>query len=160
MILTNYDKWDIRFIQMAQLVSTWSKDPSTKVGAVIVRPDRTVASVGFNGFPRGCSDAPELYEDREVKYSRVIHGEVNALLSCREPMKGYTMYEWPVGYGPSCDRCTVCIIQSGVSRVVYVHTSTDKLSHWRDSVERGLGMYAEAGVEVVGIPEEEYWHAI
>lgn len=150
------DKWDLRFLRLAQQISTWSKDPSTKVGAVIVRPDKTIASVGFNGFPRGMSDDPSLYADKPTKYSRVIHGEVNALLALKESAKGYTSYHWPIGYGPSCDRCTVCLIQAGISRVVYVKTSTDKLSHWKESVEAGLRMFAEAGVEVVAIGEEEY----
>ena len=65
------DKWDSRFLELAKLVSTWSKDPSTKTGAVIVRPDRSVASIGFNGFPVKMSDHQELYDNREEKYSRL-----------------------------------------------------------------------------------------
>ena len=60
-------KWDERFIELARLVAAWSKDPSTKVGAVIVRPDRTVASVGFNGFARGVDDTEERLNDRALK---------------------------------------------------------------------------------------------
>src|SRR4051812_43949974 len=99
------EKWDRRFLQMARLVASWSKDPSTKCGAVIVRPDKTVASVGFNGFPKGTNDDDELYADRETKYSRVVHAEQNALIFAREPLDGYTMYTWPQGFGPTCDRC-------------------------------------------------------
>lgn len=64
-------KWDGRFLDLAVLVGEWSKDPSTKVGAVLVRPDRTIAAVGFNGFPRGVLDHPERYEDRPTKYEMV-----------------------------------------------------------------------------------------
>lgn len=61
------DKWDRRFLELATLVASWSKDPSTKTGAVIIGPDRSVISTGFNGFPREMPDDPKLYEDREKK---------------------------------------------------------------------------------------------
>lgn len=147
-----YHKWDYRFLGLAELVASWSKDPSTKCGAVVVRPDRTIVSTGFNGFPKGCSDNPALYEDRETKYSRVVHAEVNALLHAREPLNGYTLYSWPPNYGPSCDRCTATIIQSGITRVVHkLTTSADFASRWKESIDRGLQMYSEAEVEVVAL---------
>jgi dCMP deaminase len=108
-------KWDARFLDLAQLVASWSKDPSTKTGAVIVRPDRTIASVGYNGFPRSMSDANRLYEDREQKYSRIVHCEVNALIHAHEPVRGYTLYTWPF---LSCDRCFVQLAQAGITRFV------------------------------------------
>lgn len=145
-------KWDHRFLDMASLVASWSRDPSTRCGAVIVRPDKTVASVGFNGFPKGCDDDPALYEDRETKYSRVVHAEQNALLHAGESVKGYTMYTWPPGFGPSCDRCSAHIIQAGITRVVHYLDESDFASRWKEPSERGLKMYAEAGIEIVGIP--------
>jgi dCMP deaminase len=141
--------WDTRFIEMAALVASWSKDPSTQCGAVIVRPDRSVASVGFNGFAKGCSDAPEFYENRELKYERVVHAEVNAILLAREPLAGYTIYTYPPGWGPSCARCSSHIIQSGITRVVHYQDTSEFAARWKDSAEIGLAMYAEAGVEVV-----------
>lgn len=148
--------WDKRFLDTAALVSTWSKDPSTKCGAVIVRPDRTIVSTGYNGFPKGTSDAPELYADRETKYSRVVHAEVNAVLHANEPLEGYTIYTWPPGFGPSCDRCTTVIIQSGIKKVVHVQDTSDFASRWKEPAQRGLDMYAEAGVEVVHYTLEDY----
>ena len=65
--------WHQRFLALAAHVGSWSKDPSTKVGAVIVRNDRTIVSVGYNGFPRHCDDDPELYADRTKKYPRTVH---------------------------------------------------------------------------------------
>lgn len=147
------DWWDGWFVGMAQYVSTASKDPSTQCGAVIVRPDRTVASVGFNGFPRGCSDADELYANRELKYARVVHAEVNAILLANEPLHGYTIYTYPPGYGPSCDRCTAHVIQAGISRVVHIKDRSEFASRWKEPAERGLQMYEEAGVEVVSLNE-------
>src|SRR4051794_38721558 len=125
-------KWDKRFIELAALVASWSKDPSTKCGAVIVRPDKTVVSVGFNGFPKGCLDDDELYADRETKYARVVLAEVNAILHAREQLHGYTIYTWPPGYSGSCDRCATVIIQAGISRIVHIRKESDFADRWRE----------------------------
>lgn len=143
-------KWDVRFLQLAQAVSHWSNDPSTKCGAVIVRPDKTVASLGFNGFPRGCSDHPDLYGDRPTKYSRVIHAEVNAVLNSYERLTGYTLYSWPPGLAPTCDRCATVVIQSGIAEVVYVHADSEFARRW--APEASLQLYKEAGVYVRSVP--------
>lgn len=139
-------KWDYRFIDLARHVSTWSKDPSTQCGAVIVRPDKTIASVGFNGFPRGVNDTPELLNNREEKYKRVVHAEVNAVLHCAERPVGYTMYTWPPGVGPTCERCATVVIQSGISHVVYVRDESDFAQRWAESCRVGLEMYRAANV--------------
>lgn len=107
------ERWNRFYLGLADYVATASKDPSTQVGAVIVRPDKTVASLGFNGFPRGMRDDPELYSDRTVKYSRIIHAEINAILNAKEPLNGYTLYSTHM----PCDRCAVQIVQAGISRV-------------------------------------------
>lgn len=146
-----FTKWDDRFLQLAKLISTWSKDPSTKCGAVIVRPDKTIVSTGFNGFPKGCLDTPELYENRDLKLDRVVHAELNAILHAREPLDGYTMYTYPPGFGPSCARCSAHIVQSGISRVVHQKDESNFASRWKESSERGLQMYNEAGVEVIAL---------
>jgi len=73
-------RWHKRFLEMAKLISTWSKDPSTQCGAVIIDAKKRVISMGFNGFPSGTSDDPDLYQNREKKYKRVIHAEKNAIL--------------------------------------------------------------------------------
>lgn len=147
------ERWDRRFLKVAELISTWSKDPSTQCGAVIVRPDLSIASVGYNGFPRLTDDADEIYADRELKYARVVHAEMNAILSAYEPVRGYTIYTYPAGLGPSCDRCTAHIVQSGIKRVVHFGTNETEFSdRWREAAERGLQLYKEAGVEVVTYP--------
>ena len=108
-------KWDERFIELARLVAAWSKDPSTKVGAVIVRPDRTIASLGFNGFARGVDDTEERFNNRELKYPLTIHAEANALMSANEKLNGCTLYVTPL---LPCHACAGLIIQSGISKVV------------------------------------------
>lgn len=110
-------KWDDRFFDLANLVGSWSKDPSTKVGAVIVRPDRTIASVGYNGFPRGVDDT---YTTREDKLLRTVHAEANAILAAREPLHGYTLYVTPLH---PCANCTGLIIQSGIKEVHFKMTA-------------------------------------
>ena len=143
------EKWDRRFLNVAELVSSWSKDPRKKCGTVIVRPDRSIVSVGFNGFPRGVADRPEHLADREEKLGRVVHAEVNAILAAKETLTGCTMYIWPSGIGPSCDRCTTCIIQVGITRVVHFYENAP--SSWNGAIERGLDMYRDAEVEVVSL---------
>jgi len=96
-------KWDLRFIELAQHISMWSKDPSTKLGAVITN-GKKVVSIGFNGFPQGMSDAPELYKNRDEKYSRVVHGEINALIFAEKSVAHHTLYTFPLA---PCDRCCV-----------------------------------------------------
>lgn len=148
----NLIKWHLRFIQMAQLVSTYSKDPSTKCGAVIVRPNRTIASVGYNGFPRGCNDSPSIYEDRELKYARVIHAEMNAILNCVERPEGYSIYTYPSGTGPSCERCSAHIIQAGIKEVYHLYNDKSEMNdRWHLSSQRGLDMYNESKIIVYSI---------
>ena len=145
-------KWDTRFLDLAALVATWSKDPSTQCGAVIVRPDRTIASLGFNGFPRGCDDSPELYADRDAKYARVIHAEINAITQCATRPAGHTLYVWPPSlHGPTCDRCACVVIQSGIARVVYKLATSGFSDRWREPYERAMQMYREAGVSIKAI---------
>lgn len=146
------ERWDIRFLEAARLKASWSKDPSTKCGAIIVRPDLTIAGTGFNGFPKNCLDDEELYANRELKYERVVHAELNAILHTYENMDGYTIYTWPPSFGPTCARCAAHVIQAGITRVVHVFDDTSDInSRWLESLEIGLQMYREADVEVNGM---------
>lgn len=110
-------KWDRRYIELARTVATWSKDPSTKVGAVLVRPNNSVASTGFNGFPPGADDSPRLYADREYKYKHVIHAERNALnflAGSGETPAGFSVYT----SFPCCPDCVEALGRAGVRRAV------------------------------------------
>ena len=132
--------WDVRFLGLAAYISNWSKDESTKCGCVIARPDKTIASLGFNGFPRGLRDDPRLLLERDRKYERVIHAEMNALLFLREQVEGFTMYVWPM---LPCNRCAVHVIQAGIGKVVAPAIYIDR---WRDSVKLTRSLFDEAGV--------------
>lgn len=138
--------WDTHFLEMAFHVAQMSKDPSTQTGAVIVRPNKSIISTGFNGFPQGMSDDPGLYADREVKYDRVVHCEMNALIFARQSVEGCTLYTTPF---LSCSRCAVHMIQAGIQRFVAPMPSQDALSRWADAFERTKNYIREAGREFV-----------
>ena len=76
------EKWDGRFLDLAAHISNWSKDPSTKVGCVVVGPDREIRSTGFNGFPRGIADTDERLSDRNLKYPLICHAEGERYYAC------------------------------------------------------------------------------
>jgi dCMP deaminase len=140
--------WDVWFVLLADFIAQRSKDPSTQCGAVIVRPDNTIAATGYNGFPRGIEDKPELLANREEKYKRVIHAEMNAILTAREPLHGYTLYVSPM---PCCERCAVCVVQAGIKKVVYPVPSEARKERWGNSFELSHAVFDEAGVERVMI---------
>lgn len=145
-------KWDLRFLRLARFwADECSKDPSTKTGAILVRPNQTIASIGYNGFAQGMQDTPEMYIDREVKYARVVHCEMNAVLYCRDPLPlvGYTLYTT----GPSCDRCAVHMIQSGIRRFVFVAPDEGQRQRW--NVEKTMGYFREVNAEVIELSQEE-----
>ena len=134
--------WDSRFLEMARLVSTWSKDPSTQVGAVITR-GKFVVSLGFNGHPKGVADTADRLENREAKYRTIIHAEMNAILTAKQDLEGCTIYVWP--FMP-CSQCASIIIQSGIRRVVTVPSESER---WAESFRYTEELFREAGVELV-----------
>ncbi|HKF50094.1 MAG TPA: deaminase [Terracidiphilus sp.] len=137
--------WDGRFLEMAALVATWSKDPSTKVGAVITR-GKFVVSLGFNGHPAGIEDNTARLLDRETKYRTIIHAELNAILSARQPLDGCTLYVVP--FMP-CSACGAVIVQSGIKRVVTLESDNER---WAESFEFTRTIFTEAGIELVMRP--------
>jgi dCMP deaminase len=140
-------KWVARFTNLAEEISTWSKDPSSQVGAVIVRPDRTIASIGFNGFPRGVEDSPERIANRDTKLLYTIHAEMNAILSAKEPLKDYSLFVWP--FQP-CAHCAASIIQAGIKDVYCpFNAHLDSYERWKDSFQAALQMFDEAEVRVI-----------
>ena len=133
---------------MAALVSTWSKDPSTKVGAVITR-GKFVVSLGFNGHPAGVEDSTGRLHDREMKYRTIIHAELNAILSARQPLEGCTLYVVP--FMP-CSNCGAVIVQAGIKRVVTLESNNER---WAESFEITRTIFAEASVDLVILPAAE-----
>lgn len=135
-------KWDIRFLGLARHVAQWSKDPSTKVGAVITRDDHRIMSLGYNGFPVGVNDDPNRYDNRDVKYAMVVHAEANALMNTTASVIGCTLYVYP--FHP-CHECAKLIIQAGIKRVVSLKSDVER---WKTSFGHAQTMFEEAGVVI------------
>ena len=139
-------KWDIRFLKLATHISEWSKDPSTKVGCVVVGPDREIRSTGFNGFPRGIQDSDDRLTNRDLKYPLICHAEENAIMHAARiglALKGCTAYvTWP-----PCTRCARSLIQAGVPEIV-IPSGLEIPDRWRDDFEMSMGLLREAGVKI------------
>ncbi len=132
-------------MELAELVSSWSKDPSTKCGVVVVRGRKLLAS-GYNGFPPGIADDDRLH-DRSKKYPRVIHAEMNGLLQAGHLAEGATLYgSWPGG-GTPCSNCAKHIVTAGVIRVV-VPEGEHVNENWAEEQRLGGEILLEAGVEI------------
>jgi dCMP deaminase len=144
----NTTKWDNRFMEMAQVISTWSKDPSSQIGAVVVNDERRILATGYNGFPKGIADTEERLNNKEEKYSRIIHAEMNALMNALYSgvsLKDSTLYVYGL---PVCSSCAKCVIQAGVKRVVIPTIKTNK-ANWQAVWEQeSAPMFAESGVQI------------
>lgn len=143
---------------LALHVAGWSKDQSTKVGAVVVGPDNEVRTLGFNGMPRGVDDRVTERHVRPEKYCWFEHGERNAFYNAARvgiPTNRCTLYiaSFPAKFGP-CDECCRAIIQCGIERVVTEIPQGD-IERWRESFRRGSIMLAERGVMVTSIRMED-----
>ena len=138
-------KWDDRFLQLAETIATWSKDPSTKVGAVIVDDSHRVISVGYNGFPKGIDDSPEIYADREYKLNTIIHAETNAILFAQRDLAGCTLYTFPC---MPCAHCAALIVQSGIKTVVTVANEGFE-TRWAESVKITRSLFEQASIAMV-----------
>jgi dCMP deaminase len=140
------DKWDRRFLSLAKEVASWSKDPSTKTGAVIVAIDLSIVSVGFNGFARGVEDLPNRYENRELKYKLIVHCERNSIIfGDRDRMRGATLYTWPF---MSCSVCAGMVIQAGIARCVAPVIPEHLRERWAEDMELSRMQFKEAGVHL------------
>lgn len=141
--------WHARFLDLAEQIATWSKDPSRGVGAVIVSPMRQVIATGYNGLPRGFADLPERLQ-RPVKYDIIVHAEMNAIVQCARnavsPV-GATLYS---SFSP-CINCALSIVQAGIERVVTWEIKEGD-EHWNDSIAKSIVLFEETGIEFVADP--------
>jgi dCMP deaminase len=138
-----YISWDEYFMGVAKLAAMRSKDPNTQVGSCIVSQDNNIMSMGYNGFPKGCSDEEFPWEregdELDTKYPYVTHSELNAILNYRGgSLVGSKIY---VSLFP-CNECAKAIIQAGIKTVVY---DSDK---YRDTpaTKASKKMFDAAGV--------------
>jgi len=142
-------KWHKRYLDLAEHISTWSKDPSTKCGAVIVGKAQQILSVGYNGFPRGIDDHELRLNDRKFKYELMVHAEMNAIFNAAKSgicLEGTEIYVHGL---PMCSECAKSIIQAGIVGVIMRnYQNTDKGERWKSSCQNARSMLNEAGVGV------------
>lgn len=151
-------KWDKRYLELAKHVAQWSKDPSTKVGAVLVNKHTKQEFIGFNGFPRGVYDSEERLNDRATKLQYVVHAEANAILKAGAFARGSVLYVYPsFSLPPICNECCKLAIQAGIKEVVgYYPTLEDeeRAKRWAASIGISSNMLLEAGISWRGIKLE------
>ena len=140
----NHISWDQYFMGVALLSAKRSKDPNTQVGACLVNEDKRIIGIGYNGFPRGCSDDvfPWGKSDPDpvnTKYAYVVHAEANAILNSNSSLKGATLY---VSLFP-CNECAKLIIQSGIKEIVFM----DDKYNGTESDQASKRMLDAAGVK-------------
>lgn len=138
-------RWDSYFMGVAEQVAKLSKDESTKLGAVIVGPDREIRSTGYNSFPRGANDNVPDRQLRPLKYKWIEHAERNAIYNAARmgtPLKFCTLYcAWP-----PCSDCARAIVQVGITVVVV--KSFDVPDAWEDNMDVARQILAEGGVVI------------
>jgi dCMP deaminase len=142
------NKWYQRYMDLSEQVSAWSKDPNTKVGAVIVGSKGQILTQGYNGFPRGIKDTPKRLNDRPTKLKLVVHAEMNAIFNATYngvSLDGATLFVYGL---PICCECAKGIIQVGISKVVIDSKCIDKRLEWKESWEISAQLFKEAGVSV------------
>lgn len=143
--------WHEHFLQLAELVAQRSKDPSTKTGAIIVDHNKRIVSTGYNGFPAAMEDAPELLANREEKYSRIIHCEMNALIFARRPLGGCALYTWPF---ICCDRCVVHMLQAGIAAFYAPKCPEHLKERWEPTFIKTRKYIKECGAELYEVSRE------
>ena len=145
--------WDARFMRIAEEVGSWSKDPGTKVGAVLVY-DRRIISQGYNGFPKGVLDLESRYENRDTKLSLTVNPQVNAILNAAKngaSTDGSALY---TTFAP-CVHCSTAVVQAGIARVVAPNFQFAP-ERWRTNFAMGHDVLREAGIEVIHYTPEDY----
>jgi len=144
------DKWDQRYLNLAEEVASWSKDPSRQIGAVAVGVKGQVLAQGFNGFPRGIEDSFSRYHNRERKYALVVHAEMNVIYNATYngvSLDGATLYVTGL---PVCSECAKGIIQVGIRRVVMREVEIP--DSWKDSWRQTQEMFDETKIRYEFVP--------
>jgi len=140
--------WDEYFINIAQQIKLKSKDQKTQIGVVIVGKDNEIVSTGYNSFPRGINDNLQERQERPEKYYWFEHAERNAIYNAVRigvSTLGTTMY---MTCDISCADCARGIINAGISKIVFSKSNKPWNTIWKESAERSIQMFKEAGIDV------------
>jgi dCMP deaminase len=154
------DSWDKRYLALAMQVSQWSKDPSSKMGAVITNANGRIVALGYNGFPEQVHDLPHRLKDKKRKYQMVVHAEANAALIAGAASVGGTIYLY--GRRPICGPCAGILIQSGIKRAVAISppcqgtgatpiANDPSQADWAKSGRLAAQMFKEAKVKFAAV---------
>jgi dCMP deaminase len=138
-------EWHKKHLELAKHISTWSKDPSTQIGAVIASQTGQILSLGYNGFPRGIADTDDRLNDREQKYQLIVHAEMNAIYNATlngVSLRDSTLYVHGL---PVCKACALGIIQVGIKLVVMPELQPMS-NTWAESWEKTKQLFTEANV--------------
>jgi len=147
-------EWSDKYMRLAKEISTWSKDPKRKVGAIVVGEDGQILSQGFNGFPRGIKDNPERLNNRERKHNLMVHGEMNAIYNATlngVSLKNSTLYVYGL---PTCNECAKGIIQVGIKKVVAMRPK-EYNGRWDESIKSASALFNEAEITYLIEVEKE-----
>ena len=139
--------WDKKYIRLAREISTWSKDPSTQIGAVAVGEKGQLLAQGYNGFPRGIEDSADRLNNRKEKYKYVVHAEMNCIYNATYngvSLNGSTMYIYGL---PVCSECAKGLIQVGIKRVVSTAITDATPENWIESTKLTKQIFKEANVK-------------
>jgi dCMP deaminase len=140
------NKWDVRFLKLAEQIASWSKDPSKKVGAVIVNHDRVILSTGYNGLPKGMRDTAERLNSREMKNELIVHAEMNAIYNASKngiSLDNSTLYCWGL---PVCSKCSLGVISAGIKKVVMEDPYILSV-RWEEEKQKTIANFSECGIE-------------
>lgn len=137
--------WQNKFIELAKQVGSWSKDPSRKIGAVIVDPTKHVLGIGYNGFPTGIKDTDKRLNNKEFKRSVSLHAEESAILNARRDLTGCSIFIYGLC---CCSHCASWIIQTGIKEVYYKLSERGDSEHWKDNIALAKALLKEAGVKI------------
>ena len=149
------DRWLSNYLGLAKHIAGWSKDPSTKCGAVAVGKHGQILSQGYNGFPRGVSDHNERLNDREQKYKFTIHAEMNCIFNASltgVSLEGSSLYVYGL---PVCDNCAKGVVQVGFNRVFMCYPEVmEERKEWIDSYRTSRQMFVESKINAQIFHEE------
>lgn len=143
--MKNSTVWNDRYLNLAKEISTWSRDPSRKIGAVAVGSKGQILAQGFNGFPRGINDTDERLNNREEKYKYIVHAELNVIYNATYngiSLDGAKLFVYGL---PICSECAKGIIQVGI-KSVFMKTDKPIPDNWSESHRLTSHMFDEAGI--------------
>ena len=154
------DKWDIRFMLLAKEIAGWSKDPSSKIGAVAVDKNRRILGTGYNGFPMKDADNLIEYYLRSIKYEKVIHAEKNLILNCLNSgvsLKDANIYIWGQAV---CKDCAKELTQTGIKAVFSAwNEKSDASNRWKNEwKEHSTKYFKTSGIKYHAVGKHFEWN--